>query len=206
MNEQTPHYMLLSETSRTEGLGRWRFELQPLDGSPSVEVADAEPDVWGERLELLTIVRALESLDQRSKVTLVGCCRYIEQGIQFGLPEWKENDWRWEYFGQMVPVRDCDLWQRLDRVMQFHEVDCRRRRFDPGHAVLNGPHWNMAGCGKHQVIGQAAGNWVKCHARGFELLIRRRMRALVCWMKTSLAIARRLRIGRRTPSAWRYVG
>jgi len=192
----------MSETSRIEGLGRWRFELQPLDGSPTVEVADAEPDVWGERLELLTVVRALESLDQPSKVTLVGCCHYVEQGIQFGLAEWKENDWRWEYFGQMVPIRDCDLWQRLDRVMQFHEVDCRRRRFDSGHAVVNGPHWNVA-VERSRVIGQTAGNWIKCHVGACESLYRRRLGMLLtCWMK---ALARRCRIGRHTLPAWRQL-
>ena len=118
--------------------------LRPLDGSSEVEAADVEPDVWGERLDLLTVVRALESLDQPSWVTLIGCTRYVEQGVLYGLTEWKENGWRWECFGQMVPVRDIDLWQRMDRILQFHRVDCGQRRFDAGHGLLDGPHWELA--------------------------------------------------------------
>ena len=139
MNDPTPHYLLISEASRTEGIGRWRFVLRPIDGSAALEVADVEPDAWGERLDLLTVVRALESLDQPSRVTLLGCTRYVEQGIQYGLAEWRENQWRWEYFGQMVPVRDADLWQRMDRILQFHQVDCGQRRFDAGHNLLGRP-------------------------------------------------------------------
>ena len=67
MNDQTPHFVLMTEASRAEGLGHWRFMLRPDDGSGAVEVADVEPDIWGERLDLLTVVRALESLDQPSR-------------------------------------------------------------------------------------------------------------------------------------------
>ena len=83
MNHPAPHYLLKSEASRDEGLGRWRFVLRPLDGSSEIEAADVEPDVWGERLDLLTVVRALESLDQPSWVTLIGCTRYVEQGVLY---------------------------------------------------------------------------------------------------------------------------
>jgi hypothetical protein len=156
----TPHYLLKTEAGREAGSGRWRFVLRPLDGSPEIEAADVEPDVWGERLDLLTVVRALESLDQPSWVTLVGCTRYVEQGVVFGIAEWKESGWRWECFGQMTPVRDIDLWQRMDRILRFHRVDCGRRRFDAGHALLDGPHWGLAR-GKELIGGLAGDRWVK---------------------------------------------
>jgi len=164
MNSGTPHYLLKSEASRENGSGRWRFVLRPLDGSPEIEAADLEPNVWGERLDLLTVVRALESLDQPSWVTLVGCTRYVEQGILFGITEWKESGWRWECFGQMTPVRDIDLWQRMDRILQFHRVDFGRRRFDAGHGLLDGPHWGLAAKGKELIGGLAGDKWVKCYA------------------------------------------
>jgi ribonuclease HI len=144
MNDRAPQYVVVLETGKT--LGQWRFVLRPHDGSPPIEAGDIEPNAWGERLDLLTAVRALESLDQPSRVTFVGCTRYVEQGILYGVSEWKQNDWRWECFGQMVPVRDSDLWQRMDRALQFHRVDCRRRRrFDSGHSLPDGPHWKRAG-------------------------------------------------------------
>jgi ribonuclease HI len=164
MNSATPHYLLKTEASPKPGVGQWRFVLRPLDGSAEVEVADVEPDVWGERLDLLTVVRALESLDQPSWVTLVGCTRYVEQGIAYGIAEWKESGWRWECFGQMTPVRDIDLWQRMDRILQYHRVDCGRRRFDAGHGQLDGPHWGMAAKGKELIGGLAGDRWVKYSA------------------------------------------
>jgi ribonuclease HI len=154
----------MADVNRAEGPGHWRFALRPVDGSAGVEVADVEPDVWGERLDLLTVVRALESLNQPSRVTLVRCTRYVEQGIQYGLAEWRENDWRWEYFGQMAPVRDADLWQRMDRILRFHRVDCGQRRFDAGHASLVGPHWNRVKSGRNWADCIARADWLKYYA------------------------------------------
>jgi ribonuclease HI len=151
----------MAKVSRTEGVGHWRFVLRPTDGSSGVEVADVEPDVWGERLDLLTVVRALESLDQPSRVTLIGCTRYVEQGIQYGLEEWRANGWRWESFGQMVPVRDVDLWQRMDRILQFHRVQCGQRRFDSGHTLPVGHHWNETETAESWADRIVGGNWLK---------------------------------------------
>jgi ribonuclease HI len=161
MNHPAPHYLLRSEAGRDEGLGRWRFTLKPVDGSSEIETADIEPNVWGERLDLLTVVRALESLDQPSWVTLIGCTRYVEQGVLYGLAEWKENGWCWECFGRMVPVRDIDLWQRMDRIVQIHRVDCGRRRFDAGHEGGEGPHWDWSDKGRGLISGLAGNRWVK---------------------------------------------
>ena len=74
---------------------------------------DIEPDIQGERLELLTVVRGLEALDQPVPVTLMTPSIYVREGIRYGLAEWRRNGWRWESFGQMVPVKNCDLWQRV---------------------------------------------------------------------------------------------
>jgi len=161
MNDSAPHYLLMTETSRQSGLGRWRFVLRPSDGSSPLEAGDVEPDIWGERLDLLTVLRGLESLDQPSRVTVVGCTRYVEQGILYGLAEWRDNQWRWEYFGQMVSVRDADLWQRMDRVLQFHRVDCTQRRFDAGHNLTMGPHWTETKKGENWVDGVVKGTWLE---------------------------------------------
>jgi ribonuclease HI len=140
MKLPAPHYLLFSEADATDGSGRWRFLLRNGDGSRQFEAADVEPGVQGERLDLLTIVRALESLDQPSCVTVIGCSRYVRQGMQYGLSEWRDNGWRWESFGQLVPIKNGDLWQRMDRVLRFHRVECCGRRLDPPHRRLSGPH------------------------------------------------------------------
>jgi len=136
---------LNSHIDRAQGSGQWQFVLRTKDGTQRFEAKDAEPDLCGERLDLLTVVRALESLDQPSRVTLVESSDYIWNGVRYGLPEWRTNGWRWEFFGQMVPVKNSDLWQRLDRALRFHDVECRRHRFDrANHSQegVNKPHWN----------------------------------------------------------------
>jgi ribonuclease HI len=170
MNQPTPHYLLVSDANRASGSGHWRFELRTVDNSSSFEAADVEPEVWGERLDLLTVVRALESLDQPSRVTVIACSRYVEQGLQFGLSEWRDNGWRWEAFGQLVPVRDADLWQRMDRILQIHRVDCGQRRQDGAHVSLAGPHWDSTrkeNGGRSRVD---CSDWLKCSALALVLL------------------------------------
>jgi hypothetical protein len=55
---------------------------------------------------------------------LLSDSRYVVRGIRRGVNQWRERRWRWERFGRLVPIRDADLWRRVDRAMQFHEVDC----------------------------------------------------------------------------------
>lgn len=133
MNASGPSYLLFSDAKPGLDQGRWRFVLRHADGSQRLVAEDVEPGVQGERLELLTVVRGLESLEQPSRVTLMTTSSYVREGIRRGLAEWRENGWRWECFGRMVPVKNQDLWMRMDRAMQFHEIDCRTFRFDPPH-------------------------------------------------------------------------
>jgi ribonuclease HI len=129
----SPHYLLFSESSRKQRQGQWRFVLQSVDGAEQFEAADEEPEARGERLELLAVVRGLEALDQPSRVTLITPSKYVNRGIAFGLKEWRSTGWQWERFGEMVPVKNRDLWQRVDRALEFHHIECRTWRFDLPH-------------------------------------------------------------------------
>jgi len=131
MIAQTPHYHLISRSGGDTG--RWEFILTASDGSDRLVAGDVEPEARGERLELLTVVRGLEALDQPSRVTLMTRSRYVREGIRYGLATWRKSDWCWEAFGNMVPIRDRDLWQRMDRAMKFHDVECRTWRIDAPH-------------------------------------------------------------------------
>lgn len=136
MKPRAPHFLLFSESRPKENqqndtTGQWRFVLEAVDGSSKVEAADKEPQTSGERLDLLAVVRGLEALDQPSRVTLVTPSRYVSRGLRDGLQEWRENGFQWERFGQMAPIKNGDLWQRIDRALDFHQVECRTWRFDP---------------------------------------------------------------------------
>jgi len=131
MKSNSPHYLLFSEASQDRcSLPTWRFVLQHVESQRRFVAADSEPCDCGERLELLAVVRGLEALDGPARVTLVTKSRYVSRGIKKGLAQWRENNWRWERFGRIVPVRDHDLWQRVDRALQFHEVNCQAWQFE----------------------------------------------------------------------------
>lgn len=110
------------EIENTSRQGFWRFTFWKLDGSLHLQAEDWEPEISRERLELLALVRALESLEHPSVVILIKASSYLEEGIRFGLPTWRSEGWRWEYFEHSVPIRHQDLWQRLDWDLRFHRL------------------------------------------------------------------------------------
>jgi ribonuclease HI len=124
-----PHFHLHSEAAAAAGIdrpaGRWRFVLQSADGRTCAQAEDDEPETSAERLQLLAIVRGLESLDEPARVTLVAPGRSISRGIRYGVAQWREDDWQWERYGKWTPVKNGDLWRRIDRAMAIHEVVCR---------------------------------------------------------------------------------
>src|SRR5262245_7015698 len=105
-----PHFLLYSQAAQTAPHD-WRFLLETADGTHSFEAADTEPDIQGERLELLAVVRGLEALDQPSHVTLVTSSAYVCRGFAGGLDEWRANEWQWEYYDDVAPINNRDLWQ-----------------------------------------------------------------------------------------------
>jgi ribonuclease HI len=137
MRSVQPHFLLFSGVEPTgRPGGRWHFLLESLDGDTVVEASDEEAGLKGERLELLALVRGLEALDQPSRVTLITASRDVRRGIRYGLEEWRANHWCWERDGRWVPIKNRDLWQRVDRALRFHRVDCRRWRLDDRHSGL----------------------------------------------------------------------
>lgn len=131
---ERPHYLLFAEANVEEhvrcGAGRWRFALESLDGADRIEAEDVDDDARLDRLNLLAVVRGLEALEGPSRVTLLTMSWYVRRGFSEGLELWRQNNWRWETFGQMTSVTNEDLWRRVDRALQFHIVQCRTWRLD----------------------------------------------------------------------------
>lgn len=127
-----PHYLLFCDASllapvasHAEPKGRWRFVLEDVISGEKVEASDFEETDHVDRVSLLAVMRGLEALEQPSRVTLVTTSRYVARGLQYGLAEWRENDYCWEHFGSVQPIRNDDLWRRMDVALRFHEVQCR---------------------------------------------------------------------------------
>ncbi len=151
-NVPAPHYLLFADADRNDESGSWSFMLKSANGADRFGAADREPDAQGERLELLSVVRGLEALDQPSQVTVVTRSRYIERGLSDGLDDWRSSGWTWEKYGQMVPVKNCDLWRRVDRAMRFHGLQCRRLRLDAAHGNLPMSAPSAAGWAPHATL------------------------------------------------------
>jgi ribonuclease HI len=130
MQASGPHYLLYAEATAEGGRPRWKFMLRSLGSEDCFTTADEEPNGNKSRIELLAVVRGLEALDGPSRVTLVTRSRYVARGIRRELNHWREKRWHWERFGRVVPIRDHDLWQRVDRALQFHEIECVTWRFE----------------------------------------------------------------------------
>jgi len=134
MSVPAPHFLLYAEAAQAtdcaDGSCRWRFVLRSPGGETSLEAADEEPAAGPERLELLAVVRGLEALAQPSRVTLLSGSRQLRRGLEFGLSQWRENDWQWERYGRMTAIKNGDLWRRLDRLLDIHKIECGPARLE----------------------------------------------------------------------------
>jgi ribonuclease HI len=92
------------------------------------ELCGGEPDTTNNRMELTAAIAALESLTRGCAVELHTDSQYVRNGVTSWLRGWKTNGWR---TASRQPVKNVDLWQRLDRATERHSVDWRWVR---GHA------------------------------------------------------------------------
>ncbi|MCO6439888.1 MAG: ribonuclease HI [Nitrococcus mobilis] len=82
------------------------------------------------RMELTAAIQALESLKRPCRVVLTTDSQYLRRGITEWLPNWKRRGWR---TAERKPVKNADLWQRLDTLAARHEVEWRWVRGHDGH-------------------------------------------------------------------------
>ena len=80
------------------------------------------------RMEMMAAIQALESLTRAANVHLYTDSIYLRNGITRWLPGWKRNGWQ---TAAKQPVKNADLWQRLEAAVERHDVDWRWVR---GHA------------------------------------------------------------------------
>ncbi len=90
----------------------------------------AEPLTTNNRMELTAAIMALESLKRSCKVRLTTDSEYVRRGITEWLANWKRNGWK---TADRKPVKNADLWQRLDAAASRHDVDWHWVRGHSGH-------------------------------------------------------------------------
>lgn len=119
--------------SGNPGPGGWGVLLLAMDGETLVkerELSGGEPDTTNNRMELLAAITALESLTRASKLTVVTDSAYVKNGITAWMFGWKKNGWR---TAAKKPVKNADLWKRLDEAAARHEVTWEWIKGHAGH-------------------------------------------------------------------------
>ncbi len=90
----------------------------------------AEAMTTNNRMELMAAIRALESLKRQCRVRLTTDSQYVQKGITEWLPNWKKRGWK---TAARKPVKNADLWQRLDAAITGHEIMWEWVRGHSGH-------------------------------------------------------------------------
>lgn len=110
------------------GPGGWGAILRY--GDTEKELHGAEPATTNNRMELMAAIRALEALKRPCDVVLTTDSEYLRRGITEWLPQWKRRGWR---TADKQPVKNQDLWERLEKAAATHRVDWRWIRGHTGH-------------------------------------------------------------------------
>ena len=95
------------------------------------ELSGGEPETTNNRMELMAVIRALESLKRSSSVLVTTDSQYVMKGITEWISNWKRNGWR---TSAKKPVKNADLWQELDQFVAQHQVKWAWVKGHSGHA------------------------------------------------------------------------
>jgi ribonuclease HI len=110
------------------GPGGWGAILR--SRGVETELFDGEPRTTNNRMELTAVIRALETLEDPSTVEVYTDSQYVQKGISEWMHAWKRRGWR---TADKQPVKNVDLWQRLDRAAAPHRVSWHWVKGHAGH-------------------------------------------------------------------------
>ncbi len=94
------------------------------------ELCGGEPETTNNRMELMAAIAGLEALTKPSKVQIWTDSTYVKDGISRWMAGWKRNGWK---TAAKKPVKNRDLWERLDRAEASHQVTWHWVKGHSGH-------------------------------------------------------------------------
>ena len=100
------------------GPGGWGALLRYGDREKSLYGGESE--TTNNRMELTAVIEGLNALTQPCKITLTSDSTYVLKGIQEWMPQWKKRNWK---TAGKKPVKNVDLWQKLDALIHTHDID-----------------------------------------------------------------------------------
>ena len=117
------------------GVGGWGALLR--FGNVERTIKGAERNTTNNRMELMAAIEALAALKRKIRVNLYTDSKYLKNGITQWLPQWRSRNWK---TASRRPVKNVDLWQRLEQLAAEHEVHwawVRGHAGDPGNEAAD---------------------------------------------------------------------
>ncbi|MBB1490911.1 ribonuclease HI [Paracoccus sp. MC1854] len=119
--------------SGNPGPGGWGVLMRAQDGERVVkerELSGGEPATTNNRMELMAAIAALEALSRSTTITITTDSAYVKNGVTGWIHGWKRNGWQ---TSDRKPVKNADLWQRLDEARNRHQVTWAWIKGHAGH-------------------------------------------------------------------------
>jgi ribonuclease HI len=110
------------------GPGGWGVLMQ--SGGVEKELWGGEPETTNNRMELTAVIRALEALKRPTSARVHTDSQYVQKGISVWIHNWKRNGWR---TSDKKPVKNAELWQRLDVLAAEHQISWLWVKGHAGH-------------------------------------------------------------------------
>ncbi|HIP81457.1 MAG TPA: ribonuclease HI [Leucothrix mucor] len=129
MSDTTLHIFTDGGCRGNPGVGGWGAILQY--GNSEKELYGYEEDTTNNRMELMAAIKSLESLTRSCSVVLTTDSQYVRKGITEWMESWKARGWK---TAARKPVKNKDLWQRLDEATKDHQIKWEWIKGHSGHA------------------------------------------------------------------------
>ena len=110
------------------GPGGWAYILRK--GDEEIECSGGESETTNQRMEVTAVLRALESLEQPSRVEIHADSQYVTKGLTEWMDGWLAKGWR---NAAKKPVKNQDLWQPLAALRETHELSTHWVKGHAGH-------------------------------------------------------------------------
>lgn len=114
--------------SGNPGPGGWGVIIRC--GEHEKELYGGEMETTNNRMELMAAIQGLESLTRRVHATLYTDSKYLKDGITQWIANWKRNGWK---TAAKKPVKNVDLWKRLDEALAGHTIEWQWVKGHAGH-------------------------------------------------------------------------
>jgi ribonuclease HI len=119
--------------SGNPGPGGWAYVMRHVPTGKEKEDSGAELLTTNNRMELQAVIEGLQALKRRVRVEVVTDSSYVKNGIEGWLDGWKARNWMRKTSSGMKPVKNVDLWQRLDELVQRHDTTFKHVKGHSGH-------------------------------------------------------------------------